>query len=112
MSELVPNGAAGRRRDAFGASGSGDTSGFGGLVVPPPALTSSERPFGDEQADTVYDALERAFPGLEDAIERVVFDRGELTLHVRREHLIAVARTLRDDPALRFELLSSLSGAD
>ncbi|MBL7496064.1 NADH-quinone oxidoreductase subunit C [Frankia sp. CNm7] len=112
MSELVPNGAAGRRRDAFGASGSGDTSGFGGLVAPPPVLTSSERPFGDEQADTVYDALERAFPGLEEAIERVVFDRGELTLHVRREHLLAVARTLRDDPALRFELLSSLSGAD
>jgi NADH-quinone oxidoreductase subunit C len=114
MSELVgANGAGqGRRHDAFGARGSGDTSGFGGLVAPPPVLASSERPFGDEQADTIYDALERAFPGLEEAIERVVVDRGELTLHVRREHLLAVARTLRDDEALRFELLSSISGAD
>jgi NADH-quinone oxidoreductase subunit C len=42
----------------------------------------------------------------------VVFDRGELTLHVRRELLLAVAQTLRDDLSLRFELLSSLSGVD
>ncbi|MBX6387479.1 MAG: NADH-quinone oxidoreductase subunit C [Frankia sp.] len=118
MSELVPNGAAPspgaalRRRDAFGAKGSGDTSGFGGLAVPPPVLTDNRPPFGDDDADAVYGALERAFPGLEEAIERVVYDRGELTLHVRREHLLAVAQTVRDDPALRFELLSSLSGVD
>ncbi|MDT3438598.1 MULTISPECIES: NADH-quinone oxidoreductase subunit C [unclassified Pseudofrankia] len=115
MSELVPNGSAaagGRRQDAFGAKGTGDTSGFGGLVAPAPVLGSSERPFGDDDADKVYDALERAFPGLDEAIERVVFDRGELTLYVRREYLLAVGRTLRDDPALRFELLSSQSGAD
>jgi NADH-quinone oxidoreductase subunit C len=117
MTELTANGS-GRRHDAFGAKGSGDTSGFGGLVAPAPELTTSERPFSgggeraDEQANTVYDALERAFPGLDEAIERVVYDHGELTLHVRREHLLAVGRTLRDDPALRFELLSSVSGAD
>jgi NADH-quinone oxidoreductase subunit C len=127
MSELVPNGtsgagagvgggsgagAAGRRHDAFGAAGSGDTSGFGGLVAPAPVLASSQRPFGDDEADTVYDAIERAFPQLDEAIERVVVDRGELTLYVRREHLLALARTMRDAAELRFELLSSLSGAD
>jgi len=112
MSDLVPNGVAGRRHDAFGAKGSGDTSGFGGLVAPAPVLGSSERPFGDDAADGIYDALERAFPGLDEAIERVVFDRGELTLYVGREHLLAVGQVLRDDPALRFELLSSVSGAD
>ncbi|ADP84256.1 NADH-quinone oxidoreductase subunit C [Pseudofrankia inefficax] len=106
------NGRAGARHDAFGAKGSGDTSGFGGLVAPARVLSSSERPFGDEHADAIYDALERAFAGLDEAIELVVVDRGELTLHVRRERLLDVARTLRDDPALRFELLSSLSGAD
>ncbi|WP_250286189.1 MULTISPECIES: NADH-quinone oxidoreductase subunit C [unclassified Frankia] len=118
MSELVPAAGAAsgkggpRRQDAFGAAGSGDTSGFGGLVRNPPALTSSSRPFADADADAVYDALERAFPQLTDALERVVVDRGELTLHVRRDHLPAVAQTLRDDPQLRFELLSSVSGAD
>ena len=108
------------RHDPFGAKGSGDTSGFGGLVAPAPVLFSSERPFtstgedrdGDEQANAIYDALERAFPGLEAALERVVYDRGELTLYVWREQLLAVARILRDDPALRFELLSGVSGAD
>ncbi|KLL12607.1 MULTISPECIES: NADH-quinone oxidoreductase subunit C [Protofrankia] len=118
MSELVPAAGAAsgrggpRRQDAFGASGSGDTSGFGGLVRNPPVLASSSRPFGDADADTVYDALERAFPQLTDALERVVVDRGELTLHVRRDHLLAVAQTLRDDLQLRFELLSGVSGAD
>ena len=43
---------------------------------------------------------------------KVVVDRGELTLHVGREHLLGIARTLRDDPALRFELLSAVSGVD
>jgi NADH-quinone oxidoreductase subunit C len=95
----------------FGGAGSGDTSGFGGLIRPLPALTSTARPF-DETNETVFGALEKAFPGLDDAIERVVVDRGELTLHVRRERLLDVAQTLRDDPALRFEFLSAVSGVD
>ena len=43
---------------------------------------------------------------------KVVVDRGELTLHIAREHLIGVAQTLRDDENLRFELCSSVSGVD
>ncbi len=116
VGELVAAEAAARRpdrqRDAFGAGGTGDTSGFGRLVAPLPVLADSERPFGDADADAVYDTLERVFPQLGDAVERVVFDRGELTLHVRREDLLALSRTLRDDPGLRYELLSSLSGVD
>ena len=42
----------------------------------------------------------------------MVVDRGELTLHVEREHLVGVATTLRNDPSLRFELCSSVSGVD
>jgi NADH-quinone oxidoreductase subunit C len=117
MSEIVPGAPAGgapagRRGDAFGARGSGDTSGFGGLVHPTPAYGSTARPFGDDEADTVYDSLERVFPGLGDAVERVVVEHGEMTLYVRRESLVEVAQTLRDDPGLRYELLSSVSGAD
>jgi NADH-quinone oxidoreductase subunit C len=72
-------------------------------------LPSSPRPYGG-YFDHVADALARVYPEISAAIERTVVDRGELTLHVRREHLAGVAQQLRDEPDLRFEMLSSLSG--
>jgi hypothetical protein len=48
--------------------------------------------------------------GLEAAVEKVVVHRGEITFFIRREHLAAVARLLRDDEALRFEFCSGVSG--
>ena len=99
------------RRGMFGSRGSGDTSGFGGLVRPVPLPAPSSRPF-DETNETVYSALERAYPMLGDAVERVVVQHGEMTLHIKRERLLEVAQTLRDHPELRFELLSSVSGVD
>ncbi len=100
-----------QRTGMFGVTGSGDTSGYGGLQRPLPVVASSSRPF-DERNETVYTALERAYPQLGDAIERVVVQHGEMTLHVKRERLLEVAQTLRDAPELRFELLASLSGVD
>ncbi|WP_191892482.1 NADH-quinone oxidoreductase subunit C, partial [Streptomyces griseoaurantiacus] len=47
-----------------------------------------------------------------EAVQQVTVDRGEITFYVRREHLVDVCRTLRDDPALRFELCGSVSGVD
>jgi NADH-quinone oxidoreductase subunit C len=99
------------RTGMFGPSDSGDTSGYGRLIRPLPVSPSSTRPF-DETNEAVYTALQRAFPQLGDAIERVVVEYGEMTLHVRRERLLEVARALRDAPELRFEMLSSLSGVD
>ncbi len=98
-------------RGMFGVRGSGDTSGFGGLVRRRPAGISSPRPYGD-YFDEVVDALEAAYPAFGDAIERVVVDRGELTLHVRPEKIVEVCRAMRDDAGLRFELCSSVSGVD
>ena len=95
----------------FGVRGSGDTSGFGGLVRRRPAIVDAERPYGG-YFDEVVDALEEAFPAFADAIERVVIYRGELTLHIKPARIAEVAQVLRDDPALRFELCSSVSGAD
>ncbi|MFJ9148325.1 NADH-quinone oxidoreductase subunit C [Streptomyces sp. NPDC102270] len=101
------------QRGMFGADNGGDTSGYGGLVrsirLPGPAT----RPYGgwfDEVADELEGALEEQglLPG--NAIERTVVDRGEITFHIEREHLLRVARTLRDDPALRFELCTGVSG--
>ena len=87
----------------FGAHGSGDTSGFGGLVRRSISVGSSERPYGG-YFDDVADELERAFPEFNDAIEKVVVDRGELTLHIKREKLFDVAKKLRDTESLRFEM--------
>ena len=47
---------------------------------------------------------------IKSAIEKVVVDRGELTVFVRREHVVQVMQTLRDDPALRFEMCLGVSG--
>ncbi|MFI7639241.1 NADH-quinone oxidoreductase subunit C [Nonomuraea sp. NPDC049400] len=92
------------RHGMFGAQDSGDTSGYGGLVVRRAPQLSTPRPYGG-YFDEIVDAL-----GLDDAIERVVVDRGELTLHVKRERLVEVCQKLRDDPALRFELSLGVSG--
>jgi NADH-quinone oxidoreductase subunit C len=96
-------------RGMFGVRGTGDTSGFGGLTVPVAPEVSSPKPYGgwfDEATDT----LDRAVSA--EIVSRVVVDRGELTLYVEPSGLIALATALRNDPALRFELLSSVSGVD
>ena len=91
----------------FGVAGTGDTSGYGGLVRQQVKPGSSERPYGS-YFDDVADQLERAYPEFNDAIEKVIVDRGELTLHINREKLFEVARVLRD--TLRFEVCLGVSG--
>ena len=120
----------------FGASGSGDTSGFGGLVQPVVLPGPSPRPYGswfDDAVDILGEALAEQGTSLGAAIEKVVVappyptdslvlqresagapgksgNHPELTLHVRREQLVAVCRALRDDADLRFELSLGVSG--
>lgn len=103
----------GERRGMFGAADIGDTSGYGGLRTPILFPAAAQRPYGswfDEAADSLERGLVGGDASFGEAVERVVVDRGELTLHVRREHLRTVARVLRDDPALRFEICSGVSG--
>ena len=102
---------SGDTRDMFGASGYGDTSGFGQIAVRQPDVASTAKPYGG-WFDEATDALESAYAGFGDAIERVVVHRGELTLFVKRESLLDVCRTLRDEPRLRFEHFSGVSGVD
>jgi NADH-quinone oxidoreductase subunit C len=101
----------GVRRGSFGVEGSGDTSGYGRLIREVVLPGSSPRPFGgyfDDVVDRLITVLgEDAFSA---AVERVVVFRDELTLEVRREHLVVVAQALRDDAALRFELCLGVSG--
>ena len=102
------------RRGMFGVSGTGDTSGFGGLRLPGYAPAPAERPFGgwfDEVADELADALvERGIP--RGAVQQITIDRGEITFYVQRDRVLELCRTLRDDEGLRFELCSSVSGVD
>jgi len=99
----------------FGVAGPGDTSGFGGLVRHVGQSGSSERPYGgyfDEVVDELAAALRAAGLDPNEVIERVVVDRTELTLHIRPEDIREACQQLRDEPNLRFELCSSVSGVD
>ncbi|MGI8879446.1 MAG: NADH-quinone oxidoreductase subunit C [Jatrophihabitans sp.] len=99
------------QRGMFGVRDAGDTTGFGGLVRGPFVPPQAERPYGG-YFDEVVDALQAAYKGFDDAVLKVVVDRGELTLYLRREHLLGIATALRDDSRLRFELCSSVGGVD
>jgi len=115
---VVPDGIreidiVGVRKGAFGAAGSGDTSGFGGLVSPIVMPTASTPPFGgwfDEVAEEI--ALSLADSGVTGAVEKIVVDRGEITFFVDKEKLVAFMTECRDEPALRFEMCMSVSGVD
>ena len=116
MPENVPDAGGsgeqiGRRVGMFGVRGSGDTSGYGGLVRPVELPGHTKPPYGGWR-DEVVDALAQAArsAGLEAPVEKVVVHRGEITFFVRREDLAALVRLLRDDEALRFELCSGVSG--
>jgi NADH-quinone oxidoreductase subunit C len=97
------------RRGMFGVQDSGDTTGFGGLVRQPAPKTSTPKPYGG-YFDDVADALERSYPTYAEHVTRVVVDRGQITFHVAAEAIVDLCTLLRDDPALRFELCSSVSG--
>ena len=99
------------RRGMFGIDGSGDTSGYGRLVSKVTLPGSTPRPYGgyfDEVVDRLAEVLGAKI--FEAAVERVVVFRGQLTLDISREHIIAVASALRDDERLRFELCCGVSG--
>ncbi len=115
---VVPEGVSeldvvGVRRGSFQVSGSGDTSGFGGLVSPTVMPAPTERPYGgwfDELADEIELALaDRNLP-VSSVIDKVVVDRDEITFFVLAEYIVDFARMLRDEPGLRFEMCLGVNG--
>ena len=94
------------RTGMFGVRGSGDTSGYGGLVREPYTPVPAERPYGgyfDEVADALVAAMaERSIPS--QAILQTTVAHDEITFYIARDHLTAMLWALRDDPSLRFEL--------
>jgi len=101
------------REGAFGAEGSGDTSGFGGLVELMHMPEPTTRPYGgwfDEVADELELSLTARGLDPASAIEKVVVDRDEISFFIRRDLLVGVLSALRDEPGLRFEFSSGVSG--
>jgi NADH-quinone oxidoreductase subunit C len=47
-----------------------------------------------------------------DAVEGAKFDRGELSIYIRRDAIREACAILRDDPGLRFNFLSDLTCVD
>jgi NADH-quinone oxidoreductase subunit C len=111
--QLQPE-VVGVRHGMFGVQGTGDTSGYGGLVRPVVMPGGTPRPYGgwfDDVADAFESALAHNGTGAgPDAIEKVVVHRGEITFFIRRQRLLQVARMLRDEPRLRFEFCAGVSG--
>jgi NADH-quinone oxidoreductase subunit C len=99
------------RRGMFGVEGTGDTSGYGGLVRPVVVPGATAPPYGgwfDDVARKLESGLVDA--GVANGVSSIVVHRGEITFHVPREHLVAVMQLLRDDESLRFEFCSGVSG--
>lgn len=108
-----PAEVVGVRTGLFGVRGSGDTSGFGGLVTTVTVAHETPRPYGgyfDEVVDLIEEVLAEQGLPLEAVVERVVVDRGELTLYVVPRHLVRLCALLRDEQDLRFELSLGVSG--
>ncbi len=107
MSDQLDKNSESKPQGMFGVSGTGDTSGYGGLVKTQIFTGSTEKPYGG-YFDEVANELEQSYPDFADAIEKVVVDRGELTLFVKPYRLVDTAKILRDK--LRFEMCTSVSG--
>lgn len=101
------------RHGMFGASQGEDTTGFAGLVKTFTVAEASARPYGswfDEAVDILEELIEADGLSVGDVIEKVVVANDQLTIWVKREHLLKVAQWLRDDQDLRFEMCLGVSG--
>ena len=90
-----------------------DTTGFSGLVRESFLPGETPRPYGgwfDNAVDILEELIEADGLKVEEVIEKVVVDRGELTIFIVRDHIARVAKYLRDDADLRFELCLGTNG--
>lgn len=103
----------GTRSGMFGVADNGDTTGFGGLETVAYLPGESPRPYGgyfDDVVDILEELIDEAGLKRADVIEKVVVDRGELTIFITRNHIRQVCQWLRDDQDLRFELCIGTNG--
>ncbi|MCI1675056.1 MAG: NADH-quinone oxidoreductase subunit C [Ancrocorticia sp.] len=99
----------------WGVQGSGDTSGFTGLVHTEVMARPASRPYGgwfDDVVDILEDLLKADGIPADQAIEKVVVENGQLVLFIARDHLLKVVKHLRDDQDLRFEMCLGVSAVN
>ncbi len=104
-----------RRTGMFGARAGDDTTGFSGLETVVTTAPAAQRPYGgyfDEIVDILEELLEADGLAPADVIEKVVIEHDELTIFIVRDHIQRVARHLRDDQDLRFELCLGTNGVN
>lgn len=93
-------------RKGMWSQGTGDTSGYGGIVREVPRPRPATPPLG-----SWYDAVSNRLATLvTDPFIKVTVEHGEITFYIAREKLAESIRALRDDAHLRFELCASVSG--
>ena len=115
------------RTGMFGVHGSGDTSGYGLLVLEPyrpqrrPTVARSAERGPADSGSTIWTSMRwptrcsRPWPSGRSRRRRCCRPRwrtSEITFYVARDHLTALLWAVRDDESLRFELASSISGVD
>ncbi|MDQ7992155.1 MAG: NADH-quinone oxidoreductase subunit C [Propionicimonas sp.] len=102
----TPDPAPAAVRRGMWSEGTGDTSGYGGIVREVARPHVSTAPLG-----SWYDGAHNRLATLvDDPFIKVVLQNGELTFHIPREKLVEAMRQLRDDAHLRFEFCSGVSG--
>ncbi|WP_124055291.1 NADH-quinone oxidoreductase subunit C [Arcanobacterium ihumii] len=100
------------RSGMWGVKGSGDTTGFSGQREVVAISAPSARPYGgwfDAVVDVIIELAKTDGYEESEVIEKVVVDRGQLVIFIKRERLLDVARYLRDDQDLRFEMSLGVS---
>ncbi|MGA4669425.1 NADH-quinone oxidoreductase subunit C [Propionibacteriaceae bacterium Y1923] len=95
------------RQGMWGDQKSTDTSGYGEIARTITMPEASQQPYGG-WFDQVADRMAELVPGF--STGRTIVDRGEITFFVRPEKMVELARALRDDAQLRFEMCTSVSG--
>lgn len=112
VAQTEPNQVA-IRTGAFGVHGSGDTSGFSGLVRKVELPGATARPFGewfDAAADVLEKALSEKGLSASTALDFYNVHRDEFTIVVKPQYLLEVASIVRDHADLRFEMCLGLNG--
>ena len=79
-----------------------------GQPSPPPAAPAPEKvdPMRAEVPSRGVDLLKERFPG---EVQEVTYYAGDAIVRLRANRFAEIARTLRDDPGLRFNFLSNLT---
>ncbi|MDR6939283.1 NADH-quinone oxidoreductase subunit C [Arcanobacterium hippocoleae] len=102
----------GTRKGLWGVKHLADTTGFSEqrevVAISQPAV----RPFGgwfDTAVDIILELAAKDGYTEADVIEKVTTDHGQLVIFVKRERVLDVARYLRDDRDLRFEMCLGVS---